>query len=270
MTEIATRNEGLPAQIKKMETAFQLAMPRGTEAKQLIRDALTCLQTNPKLAQCEQKSLLGALMTCAQLGLRPGVGALGHAYLIPFWDSKARGFKAQLVIGYQGYVDLAHRSGRIASIHARTVYSNDEFHMEYGAAEDKWVHRPRLDGPRGEPVLFYAVGRTVDGGYSITEPMTVADMEAYRDKHATSRTKEGKVFGPWVDHFEAMARKTMVRKLMKLMPKSTEITRAIAHDDGVRIDLDPGAIDNTPDFIDGETEEPTPDNPEVVVTEGEK
>lgn len=251
-TTIAKADAGLPAQIRKMEQAFQLAMPRGVEAKQLIRDALTCLQTNPKLAQCEQKSLLGALMTCAQLGLRPGVGALGQAYLLPFWDKKSGGQKAQLVIGYQGYVELAHRSGRIASIHARTVYSNDEFHIEYGAAEDKWVHRPCISGPRGEPVLFYAVGRTIDGGYSITDPMTVADMESYRDKHATARTREGKVFGPWVDHFEAMAHKTMVRKLMKLLPKSTEVARAMTQDDGVRLDVSPDAINQTPDYIDGE------------------
>ncbi|MBV0920644.1 recombination protein RecT [Mycobacteroides chelonae] len=278
-TAIAKTDEGLPAQIQRMEKAFQLAMPRGVEAKQLIRDALTCLRSNPKLAQCEQQSLLGALMTCAQLGLRPGVGALGHAYLLPFWDSKSRGFKAQLVIGYQGYVELAHRSGRIASIHARTVYSNDVFRLEYGAAEDVWVHEPTwIDGTRGMPVMFYAVGRTVDGGYSVTDPMTVKEMQDYRDKHATARNKQGQVFGPWIDHFEGMAHKTMVRKLMKLLPKSTEIVRAMAQDDGVRIDLGAGAIDDRPDYIDGEAEEatdaddtepapsePTPDVPEVLM-----
>ncbi|MBP3086994.1 recombination protein RecT [Mycolicibacterium fortuitum] len=247
--------DDLQANIQKMEQAFQLAMPKGVEAKQLIRDALTCLQVNPKLAECDKKSVLGSLMTCAQLGLRPGVGALGQAYLLPFWDSKTRGQKAQLVIGYQGYVELAHRSGRIASIHARTVYENDYFEVEYGAAEDKWVHRPCIDGPRGKPRLFYAVGRTVDGGYSMTDPMTVADMEAYRDRHATAKNRDGKVFGPWIDHFEAMAHKTMVRKLMKLLPKSTEAQHAITQDEGVRLDLRPGAIEQTPDYIDGEVDE---------------
>ncbi|WP_166905962.1 recombination protein RecT [Mycobacterium sp. DL440] len=248
-------DESLQRQIQKMEQQFQLAMPRGVEATQLIRDALTCLSVNPKLAECEPKSVLGSLMTCAQLGLRPGVGALGQAYLLPFWDSKTRGQKAQLVIGYQGYVELAHRSGRIASIHARTVYSNDYFEVEYGAAEDKWIHRPCIDGPRGKPVLFYAVGRTVDGGYSMTDPMTVADMEDYRDRHATAKNRDGKVFGPWVDHFEAMAHKTMVRKLMKLLPKSTEAQHAIAQDEGVRLDLSPSAIEKTPDYIEGEVDE---------------
>ncbi len=256
----------LKVQIQRMEQAFQLAMPRGAEAKQLIRDALTCLQLNPKLAQCDSTSVLGSLMTCAQLGLRPGVGALGQAYLLPFWDSKSGGQKAQLVIGYQGYVELAHRSKRIASIHARTVYENDYFELEYGAAEDKWIHRPCLDGLRGKPRLFYAVGRTVDGGYSITDPMTVAEMEAYRDRHATAKTRDGRVFGPWVDHFEAMAHKTMVRKLMKLLPKSTDQQQAITQDDGVRLDLSPEAINQMPDFIEGEVDDSAPIEGEVVQT----
>lgn len=262
---IAKANNDLRTQIQRMEQHFQLAMPRGAEAKQLIRDALTCLRSNPKLAECEHSSVLGSLMTCAQLGLRPGVSVLGQAYLLPFWDKNAdrpdgRGkgaFKAQLVIGYQGYVELAHRSGRIASIHARTVYENDYFELEYGAAEDKWVHRPCLDGPRGKPRLFYAVGRTVDGGYSITDPVSVADMEAYRDRHATAR-KNGQVFGPWVDHFEAMAHKTMVRRLMKLLPKSTEQQQAIAHDGGVRVDVAPDALNAEPDYVEGEI---IPDEP---------
>ncbi|EID12961.1 recombination and repair protein RecT [Mycobacterium xenopi RIVM700367] len=256
---VAQAENSLQNKIRQMEQQFQLAMPRGVEAVQLVRDALTCLQSTPKLAECEHKSVLGALMTCAQLGLRPGVSVLGQAYLLPFWDKNLErpnggkgGFRAQLVIGYQGYVELAYRSGRIASLHARRVYANDYFEIEYGAAEDKWVHRPYLDGPRGDVKLYYAVGRTVDGGYRITDPVSVADMQAYRDRHATAKDRNGKVVGPWVDHFDAMADKTMIRTLMKLLPKSTEQQQAIAHDGGVRVDVTPDAINTEPDYVDGE------------------
>jgi recombination protein RecT len=90
----------LADQIRGMEKQFQLAMPRGAEATQLVRDALTALRTIKHLDKCEANSVLGALMTCAQLGLRPGV--LGHAWPLPFWDRHSKGYKAQLVIGYQG------------------------------------------------------------------------------------------------------------------------------------------------------------------------
>lgn len=259
---VAERTDNAPAEreksiyddVRDMEKQFALAMPKGAEATQLVRDAITCIRATPKLLECERMSVLGSLMTCAQLGLRPGVGVLGHAYLLPFWDGKSRSHKAQLVIGYQGYVELAYRSGKVKSIAARTVYTNDVFEIEYGAAEDRWVHKPCIDGPRGEPRLFYAVGRTVDGGYYLTDPMTVADMERYRDKHATARRKDGVIFGPWVDHFEGMAQKTMVRKLMKLMPKSTELVRAIAQDDGVRLNVSPDAVDREPVFVEPEPE----------------
>ena len=86
-------------------------MPKGREATQLVRDAMTCLRTIKKLDQCEPTSVLGALMTCAQLGLRPAV--LGHAWPLPFWDNRSKCYKAQLVIGYQGYIELGHRSGKL-------------------------------------------------------------------------------------------------------------------------------------------------------------
>lgn len=250
-TALATRRENggvakntLGDQIRAMGTQFQAAMPRGAEAQQLIRDALTALRMTPKLGQCDANSVLGALMTCAQLGLRPGV--LGHAWLLPFWDSKANtdekgrprgGYKAQFVVGYQGLVELAHRSGKIASLIARTVYANDEFDVDYGLA-DSLVHKPNLLADRGDPIAYYAIAKFIGGGHSFIV-MTQREMLAYRDRNAKARTKEGRIFGPWVDNFEAMAHKTCVRQLSKYTPKSTDMATAIEADGGVRVDLTP-------------------------------
>lgn len=247
------KKDDLRSNIEKMEQQFAMAMPRGMEAAQLVRDAITCLKQNPKLAQCEQMSVLGSLMTCAQLGLRPGV--LGHAWLLPFWDGKSRGYKAQLVVGYQGLVELAHRSGKVSSLIARTVYSNDVFDVDYGL-EDRLIHKPNLKGSRGDIVAFYAIAKFTTAGHAFLV-MTYDEMIEYRQSNATAKTKEGKVFGPWVDNFEGMAHKTCVRQLAKWMPKSTDLARAIEHDEAVRIDLSPDAIDHPvhidPDVIDAET-----------------
>lgn len=209
-TALAVRRENggvatntLADQIRQMQSQYQLAMPRGAEATQLVRDALTAVRTNPKLAECEPASVLGSLMTCAQLGLRPGV--LGHAWLLPFWDNKSRGNKAQLVVGYQGLIELALRSGKISSLIARTVFANDTFDVDYGLA-DSLVHKPNLFEDRGEPIAFYAIAKFTSGGHAFVV-MTVPEMLAYRQKHAKARTREGVVFGPWVDNFEGMAHK---------------------------------------------------------------
>lgn len=246
-------HDSLADLIRDMQPQYQLAMPRGAEAAQLVRDALTAVRHIPKLAECEPTSVLGALMTCAQLGLR--VGVLGQAWVLPFWDGKTRGHKAQLIIGYQGYQELAYRSGKVQTIAARTVYTNDHFELAYRPAVDM-LHRPAYDGPRGEPRLYYAAAEMAGGGFALTDPMTVADMEAYRDRHASTRSRDGKIFGPWIEHPEAMAHKTMVRRLAKMLPKSTELAIAIQADGGVRVDLNPHveAPDATshPDMWEGE------------------
>lgn len=241
----------LADQIRGMEKQFQLAMPRGAEATQLVRDALTALRTIKHLDKCEANSVLGALMTCAQLGLRPGV--LGHAWPLPFWDRHSKGYKAQLVIGYQGYIELGHRSGKISSLIARTVYANDTFDVDYGLA-DSLVHKPNLFEDRGGPIAYYAIAKFTTGGHAFIV-MTHKEMLRHRDQYAP-RNREGKHFGPWVDNFDGQALKTTIRQLAKYMPKSTDLAIALAADDGIRVDLSPtvDAAEATehPDVLEGE------------------
>lgn len=253
----------LAQQIERMQVEYQRAMPKGAEATQLVRDALTCLRTIKKLAECDAASVLGSLMTCAQLGLRPGV--LGQAWPLPFWDKNAGpvdertkkprgGYRAQLIIGYQGLVELAHRSGRVASLIARPVYANDMFEVDYGLS-DNLIHKPNMTGPRGEAVAYYSIVKFVNGGHAFYV-MSHAEMLIYRDKHASAKSREGKIFGPWKDHFEAMALKTCVRQLAKWMPKSAELASAIAADEGVRVDLDPHMdAESSTTYVEGEVVE---------------
>lgn len=256
------KQQTLAEQIRSMEQQFQVAMPRGVEAAQLIRDALTALRSNPKLNECDATTVLGALMTCAQLGLRPGV--LGHAWVLPFWDNRSRGYKAQLIIGYQGYRELAQRSGQIATVIARPVHEHDEFDIDYGIA-DNLIHKPKLRGDRGDIVGYYAIVKYTTGGYAFWH-MSREEVEKHRDRFAMARDKDRKIVGPWRDDFDGMALKTTFLRLAKWMPKSTELATAIETDGTVRVDLSPdnGAIlhGERPDdtTIDGELVDP----PEVT------
>lgn len=227
-TAVERRGGDLKAQIRQMESQFQMAMPRGMEAKQLIRDAMTVISANPGLATCEPKSVLGALMTCSQLGLRPGV--LGQAWVIPFKG------KGQLIVGYQGLISLAQRSGDIKSITARMVHENDMFDVEYGL-DERLAHKPLLRGDRGPVIGYYAVIKSVRGG-TYWEFMSREDAAAHRDKFAMAR-RNGVVFGPWVDHFDAMALKTVIIRALKLAPRNTELIQAMAVDESIRVDVSP-------------------------------
>jgi recombination protein RecT len=256
----AGQGKSMEQALRDMEPQFQMAMPRGAEAAQLVRDALTVVRQNPKLAECEPASFIGSLMTCAQLGLRPGVGALGHAYILPFWSNRNRRMEAQFILGYQGMIELANRSGKLQSISARPVHANDIFEVEYGL-QDKLVHRPVLDGDRGAIRGYYAVFKLTNGGHNFIYA-TKAEIEQHRDKFATAKKKDGTIFGPWVDHFDGMALKTVIRELFKYMPRSTQIDSAMIADETLRIDANPTAdlaqVSEPVDTLDGETVDEAP------------
>lgn len=225
----------LQTQIREMESQFALAMPKGLEAAQLVRDALTCLRQTPNLANASPASVLGALMTCAQLGLRPGV--LGNAWVLPYWNKHNRSYDAQLVVGYQGLTELAYRSGSIESIIGRTVFEGDTFDVEYGL-NDNLIHRPNLK-EKGDPIAHYAVVKFKGGGANFWV-MTEPEMQAWRKRYAPTN-KAGNIVGPWNSDYESMARKTCLLRLAKWMPKSTEFAMAVEVDAGVRTNVDPSA-----------------------------
>jgi len=249
----------LQAELMLMQEQFQLAMPRGMEATQLIRDAITAVRNVPQLLACTKPTLFGALMTAAQLGLRPNVPALGHGWVLPFKNSQRGVTEAQWILGYQGMIELAQRSQLVAEIKAHTIFAGEDYEIEYGL-EDKLVHRPRFDAEKGEPILYYAVARMVNGG-RVFHVMGRDDVETIRLRSQSGRNARS----PWATDYDAMARKSCVRAMFKFLPKSTLLAQAIASDESVRVDLSPDALDQ----FDGEpggtggTEPPTAEQMEA-------
>ena len=83
--------------IEAGKAQFAAALPKHLNSDRFTRIAITCVRQNPKLAECSVPSLLGSLMTVAQLGLEPGV--LGQCYLIPFKNTKLGTTECQLQLG---------------------------------------------------------------------------------------------------------------------------------------------------------------------------
>ncbi|HYQ69099.1 recombinase RecT [Actinophytocola sp.] len=228
-----------PALVQMLENprwaqAFADASPKGAEATQVIRDVMTVARKTPKLLECNAMSVIGAAMTCAQLGLR--VAVMGHAWILPFKQ------QAQLVIGYQGYRELAFRSGIVESMMARPVHEHDFFEVHYGV-EDTLLHRPPKRGTeRGEITDYYAIVKYTNGGHAFWT-MSKQEVERHRDRFALQKDfKTGEVKGPWKDHFDQMAAKTCFLQLARWMPKSTEMAMAIEADNKVRVDTSPDGI----------------------------
>lgn len=214
----------------KIKQQMALALPKHLDADRLARIALTEIRKVPALAQCNQESFLGAVMQCAQLGLEPG-NTLGHAYLLPFGNGKAKDGLAnvQLIVGYRGMIDLARRSGQIISISAYTVHENDEFSYQLGLDPD--IKHIPANADRGNVTHVYAVAKLKDGGVQF-EVMSRYDIEQVR------KTSKAGSNGPWVSHWDEMARKTVIRRLFKYLPVSIEMQTAVALDERADAGID--------------------------------
>lgn len=242
--QVAQRNEqpSLAQQIERMRPEIARALPKHMDADRMARIALTTLRKTPKLANCSPESFLGALMTCSQLGVEPG--ATGEAYLVPF------GRECTFVLGYKGMAKLFWQSPMAKSLDAQVVYENDQFDYEYGL-EPYLRHKPVL-GDRGRAVAYYAVATTVSGGSAFVV-LSPQDVEKHRKFSKSGNS------GPWRDHYDAMAKKTCVRELFKLLPVSVELAQAVAQDGTVRVDAAPDVIEVEPAYIAGEIEQRSDD-----------
>lgn len=230
--------------LQQMKPQLARALPRHISPDRMLRVTLTALRTTPGLAQCEAKSLLAAVMTCAQLGLEPQT-PLGQAYLVPY------GGKVQLIIGYRGLIELARRSGELQYIVAREVCEGDEFSFEYGL-EEKLVHRPALKG-RGKAYAYYGVARFKDGSY-VTQVMSIEEIERHRQRSKTPNA------GPWVTDYDEMAKKTVIRSMAKYLPLSIELTEALRSEESLPdLEADDGlTVDSPSASSDGEATSDAP------------
>jgi recombination protein RecT len=235
MTQIAKKED---QSVVKYKTVFNLlnsdmvvgqikrALPNHMTPERMIRVALTAIQKTPKLAECEQRSLIGAIVQASELGLEPNT-PLGHCYLIPYWNSTSKQNEAQLQIGYRGFIALARRSGEISSVSAEIVYSKDEFYVGYGT-DRKLLHVPLLNNPeRGEPLGAYAVVVFKDG-FTDFEYMDSVQIGKIR-----ARSKSGDS-GPWKTDTDEMWRKTPIRRLAKRLPlaiQDSDLLKAAVHDE---------------------------------------
>lgn len=206
-----------------MQDDIAKALPKVITPERFTRIALSALSNNPKLYECSKLSFLGALMNSAQLGLEPNT-PLGQAYLIPYYNNKEKRLECQFQIGYKGLLDLAYRSGEISMVQAYIVYENDTFEYELGL-EPILKHKPAPSN-RGNMTYAYAMFKLKNGGQSFIV-MSKDDILNYGRRY--SKTFNA---GPWQTDFEAMAKKTVLKQLLKYAPIRSDFITDVEVKDG--------------------------------------
>lgn len=215
-TEI-TPMEAMRGTLVKMQPEFAAALPPQIPVEKFIRTTLTAVQMNPELLGADRRSLLGACMKAAQDGL-----LLDGREAAPVIFNTKEGKKVQYMPMVGGILKKIRNSGELSSISAQVVYDKDHFEYELGDNESI-THKPFLGEDRGKPIAVYAVAKTKDGAI-YREVMSVSDVEKVR-----SASRAGK-FGPWVDWWDEMAKKTVIRRMAKRLPSSADLDQVIAND----------------------------------------
>lgn len=212
--------------IKQMQGEIAKALPSVITPERFTRIVLSALSSNPQLAATTPQSFLGAMMTAAQLGVEPNT-PLGQAYLIPYRNHGT--LECQFQLGYKGLIDLAYRSGEVSVIQAQIVYANDEFTYSFGL-DPQLKHVPAIRD-RGEATHVYAMFRTKDGGYGF-EVMSMDDIRAHAQKFSKAFSN-----GPWKTNFEEMAKKTVLKKVLKYAPLKSDFVRGVAQDETIKTEI---------------------------------
>ena len=220
----AGKAKGLQSLVMSMLPQIGKALPTVLTPDRFTRIVLTALSSNHQLQECTPPSFLGAMMQAAQLGLEPNT-PLGQAYLIPYRNHGT--LECQFQIGYKGLLALFYRSGGTAP-QAHAAHETDTREYERGL-EPKLRHVPALTD-RGPVILYYAVYHTKDGGSGFAV-MSMDDIKAHM--HQFSKAA-GKGFSPWSTNFDEMAKKTVIKKVLKYAPMATDFVRAVAADESIK------------------------------------
>jgi len=214
--QVATRQPSpFEVELASYEPQFAAALPGHIPVERFKRTVITALNAQPDLIKADRRSLFTACVRAAQDGLFPDGR---EAALVVFNSKNKKTGEWNKLVQYLpmvgGLIKRMRNSGELAAISAYVVFSNDNFDYELGD-NPSITHKPCM-GDRGQPIGIYAVAKLTNGE-TLREVMSVSEVEKVR---AISRAKDD---GPWTIWWEEMARKTVIRRLSKRLPGSSDI-----------------------------------------------
>ena len=224
-------------------------------AKRFVASITSAVAVNPALQECEAGTILAGALLGESLNLSPSP-QLGQYYLVPF-KTKAKynrnneliqpeTVKAQFVLGYKGYIQLALRSGAYADLDVMEIREG-----EY-KGKNQFTGKPQFsfvedDDERDKlPVIGYMAYFEYLNGFRKTIYWTKSKMMNHADTYspAYSATAHQKIMAGeiadkdmwkyssfWYKDFDGMAKKTLLRQLIsKWGIMSTEMQNAYSND----------------------------------------
>ena len=206
----------------------------GKRSSQFMTSITSVVSNNALLQKADVNSIIMGSAVAASMDL-PLNANLGYAALVPF-NSKDGCF-AQLQVMVKGWTELFLRSGQCQSIICETVYEGqlvkkNKFTGEYVFDED---------AKTSDKIVGFMSYFRLTNGFEKYEYMTIEEIKAHAQKFSQTFRRGS---GIWKDHFEEMAKKTVLKRLItKWAPKSIEMQRMAMFDQSV-VNGDINDIDN--------------------------
>lgn len=204
---------------------------------------LTIFRSNSRLQECSPNSILSAAGIAAALKL-PINPSLGFAYIVPYKN------QAQFQIGWRGLVQLAMRSGLYATLNSGAVREGQIQEIDFITGEI--IRGEKIS----DKIVGYVAYMELLNGFRKSLYMTLEEIQAHAQKYSQSYAydlKSGKKSSVWSTNFEAMAKKTVLKRLlssfgiMSIDQKSADLATALQADQSVVTDAGLRYVDNEPD-----------------------
>ena len=193
---------------EKMRRRFDELL--GKRTPQFLSSLVSMINDNPDLQAAfyaNSMSVIKSALQAASYDL-PIDPSLGYAYIVPY---KNKGKPtATFIIGYKGMVQLCLRTGAYKCVPDAVDVREGElvsYNRLTGEAVFNWIEDE--DEREKLPVVGYAGYFQLKNGAEKTIFMTVKQIEKHEQKNRKGDYK-GK---GWRENFDAMARKTVIRRL---------------------------------------------------------
>lgn len=243
-------------QTEKYKKLINNTLGDPVRAARFAANITSAVAVNPTLQECDAGTILAGALLGESLLLQPSP-QLGQFYLVPF-ESKAKRdrqgnvikpacLKAQFVLGYKGYIQLALRTGQYKRLNVLEVKSGElggwdpfeeRFH-EMHFIED-------FEKRAAMPTVGYIAHFEYINGFQKTLYWTADQMMSHADKYSPAfsaaaykkllngeipQNELWKYSSFWYKDFDGMAKKTMLRQLIsKWGIMTAEMTMAYERD----------------------------------------
>lgn len=178
----------------------------GENAGAFLASMLDLYEGESALQNCDPQKVAMECLKAASLNL-PLVKGLGFAYVVPY------GGTPTFIVGYKGMIQLAQRSGQYRFLNADAVYEGEEVRVNRLTGQFEIAGAKVSDRAIGYFAYFQLIN-----GFEKYLYMSAEEVNAYARKYSKAYNS-----GPWKTEFDAMAKKTVLRRILKYGPMSTDM-----------------------------------------------